>query len=206
MNPLWLFSDFRFWCIATERHETHAAGGECQPKYAYWLWERSGTWDQWEASQSCRWRNQATINKGYSQNHSSKEENDSQFKVSNRIDLIKAALVLELELELGFNLVNHIKPRVNPNTNTNMNWIHIGTGIGIPPRFLWGCSFGYWIPFLSHLRSYTQKLGLIQRPETHQDVIEDSRFGCGETQNWLIMKMKAETSAYTSLVDSSPVL
>ena len=33
--------------------------------------------------------------------------------------------ILELELELGFNLVNHIKPRGNPNTNINMNQIPI---------------------------------------------------------------------------------
>ncbi len=33
--------------------------------------------------------------------------------------------VLELELELGFNLVNDIKPRGNPNPNTNMNPIPI---------------------------------------------------------------------------------
>ncbi len=39
--------------------------------------------------------------------------------------LIKVALVLELKLELGFNLVNHIKPRGNPNTNINMNPIPI---------------------------------------------------------------------------------
>ncbi len=38
-------------------------------------------------------------------------------------DLIKVALVLELEL--GFNLVNHIKPRGNPNTNIKMNPIPI---------------------------------------------------------------------------------
>ncbi len=37
--------------------------------------------------------------------------------------LIKVALLLELEL--GFNLVNHIIPRGNPNTNTNMNPIPI---------------------------------------------------------------------------------
>ncbi len=35
----------------------------------------------------------------------------------------KVALVLELEL--GFNLVNHIKPRGNPDTNINMNPIPI---------------------------------------------------------------------------------
>ncbi len=38
-------------------------------------------------------------------------------------NLIKVALVLELEL--GFNRVNHIKPRRNPNTNINMNPIPI---------------------------------------------------------------------------------
>ena len=56
---------------------------------------------------------------------------------------IKVALVLELELKLGFNLVNHIKPRGNPNTNTNMNLIPIQNpntiGIGMP----YGIRYGF---------------------------------------------------------------
>ena len=43
-------------------------------------------------------------------------------KIRSKLNL-KVALVLELEL--GFNLVNHIKPRGNPNPNTNMNSIPI---------------------------------------------------------------------------------
>ncbi len=45
--------------------------------------------------------------------------------LSQFFNLIKVALVLKLVLELGFNLVNRIKPRGNPNTNINMNSIPI---------------------------------------------------------------------------------